>query len=142
MAKQISVFVENKPGKLMRITEVLEDSGINLRAVTISDSGDYGIIKLLVDKPQEGCDALKADGLAATLKDIVAVKLQDRPGGLRGATTVLAQNGVNIDDAYGFILKGTSEAVFVFQVEHVQKTESLLKEAGFEVVADRDLYLL
>jgi hypothetical protein len=141
MPQQISVFVENKPGKLKRITEVLEENSINIRAVTISDSGDYGIIKLLVDRPLEGSESLKEDGFAATLKDIVAVRLTDKPGSLRVATTALADKGVNIEDAYGFIL-GNGQAVFVFQVENVQKAEHYLKEAGFHLLANNELYLL
>jgi len=142
MPHQISVFAENKPGKIKRITGVLEEKKINIRAITISDSGDYGIIKLLLDKPAEGCDALKANGFAATLKDIVAVKIEDSPGGLHRASSVLADHDVNVDDAYGFLLKGSDDAVFVFQVENVQRTENIFKEAGYEVLTDSELYLL
>jgi len=142
MPQQISVFAENKPGKINRITGILADNKINIRAITISDTGDYGIIKLLLDRPQEGCDLLKESGFAATLKDIVAVKMDDRPGGLHGATTVLTEKNINVEDAYGFILEGGSTAVFVFQVENVQKTENALKDAGFDLLADNELYLL
>lgn len=142
MPQQISVFSENKPGKINRITGILADNKINIRAITISDTGDYGIIKLLLDKPQEGCDFLKESGFAATLKDIVAVKMDDRPGGLHGATTILTEKNINVEDAYGFILEGGSAAVFVFQVKNVQKTENILKDAGFDLLADNELYLL
>ena len=142
MPQQISVFSENKPGKINRITGILAENKINIRAITISDTGDYGIIKLLLDKPQEGCDLLKESGFAATLKDIVAVKMDDRPGGLHQATTVLTEKNINVEDAYGFILEGGSAAVFVFQVENVQKTENILKEAGFDLLTDNELYLL
>lgn len=142
MPQQISVFAENRPGKIKRITGILAEKNINIRAITISDSGDYGIIKLLVDKPQEGCDVLKEAGFAATLKDIAAIKMDDKPGGLFRASTILADKGVNVEDAYGFILEGGSTAVFVFQVENVRKTENILKEAGFDILADNELYLL
>jgi len=142
MPKQISVFAENKPGKIKKITIVLEKRNINIRAITISDSGDYGIIKLLVDKPLECCEALMEEGFAATLKDIVAVKIDDTPGSLRRASSVLADNDVNVDDAYGFILQGTKEAVFVFQVENVQRTENILKDQGYDVLTDNELYLI
>ncbi len=142
MPQQISVFAENKPGKIKRITGILADNNINIRAITISDSGDYGIIKLLLDKPQEGCDLLKESGFAATLKDIVAVKMADKPGGLHHASSILADRDINVEDAYGFILEGGNTAVFVFQVENVQKTENVLKEAGFVLLADNELYLL
>jgi len=142
MPQQVSVFAENKPGKIDRITAILEKNDINIRAITISDSGDYGIIKLLLDKPSEGCDALNADGIASTLKDIVAVKIQDRPGGLHMASSVLAAHGINVEDAYGFTIRESSEAVFVFQVENIQKTERILRDEGFPVLSEKELYLI
>ncbi len=142
MPQQVSVFAENKPGKIERITKVLGAHNINLRAITISDSGDYGIIKLLMDKPVDGCAALNAEGIAATLKDIVAIRIPDRPGGLHGAAEVLSGNGVNVEDAYGFTIKGSDEAVFVFQVKDVGRCEKILRDAGFPVLADKEIYLL
>jgi len=142
MPQQVSVFAENRPGKLDRITAVLEKYNVNIRAITISDSGDYGIIKLLLDKPAEGCEALKNEGIAATLKDIVAIRIDDRPGGLHRASSILAEQGINVEDAYGFTVTDTNEAVFVFQVENVQGTERILSEAGFKLLGDSELYLL
>lgn len=142
MPRQISIFAENRPGKIEKISGILGDNGINMRAITISDSGDYGIIKILVDKPVDGCNALKAAGIAATLKDIVAVKIDDSPGGLHKASSVLAKNDINVDDAYGFTIRGSSEAVFVFQVKDVRKTEKVLEDAGFGLLGDKELYLL
>lgn len=142
MPRQISIFAENRPGKIEKISGILGDNGINMRAITISDSGDYGIIKILVDKPVDGCNALKAAGIAATLKDIVAVKIDDNPGGLHRASSVLAKNDINVDDAYGFTIRGSNEAVFVFQVKDIRKTEKVLVEAGFGILGDKELYLL
>jgi len=142
MPQQVSVFAENKPGKIKRITGVLENEKIDIRAITISDTGDYGIIKLLLDKPVEGYSALKKEGIAATLKDIVAVKIDDRPGGLRQVSSVLADNGINVEDAYGFTISGKDQGVFVFQVEDVKDAETILREAGFSILADNELYLL
>lgn len=142
MPHQVSVFAENKPGKIDRITSVLEEHNINIRAITISDSGDYGIIKLLLDKPSEGCNALKEKGIAATLKNIVAVKIDDSPGGLHKVSSVLARNSVNVEDAYGFTICESNEAVFVFQVDQVQKTEKILREEGFVILDDKELYFL
>lgn len=142
MPQQVSVFAENRPGKIERVTRVLMEKGINLRAITIADAGDYGIIKMLMDRPEEGCEALAAAGIAATLKGIVAVRIPDSPGGLHGAAAVLSQQGVNVEDAYGFVMHGSDSAVFVFQVGDVPKTEKILAAAGFSVLTDRELYLL
>ncbi len=142
MPQQISIFAENKPGKIERISGILGRSGVNMRAITIADSGDYGIIKILADRPVDGCNALKADGIAATLKEIVAVKIDDSPGGLHKASSVLSKNNINVDDAYGFTIRGSNEAVFVFQVSDTKKTEKALRDAGFTVLGDKELYFL
>jgi hypothetical protein len=142
MPHQVSVFAENKPGKISRITEVLSRHSINIRAITISDSGDYGIIKLLLDKPQAGNEALKSEGIASTLKDIAAIKIDDSPGGLHRAASVLAREQINVEDAYGFTIREKNLAIFVFQVGNVPLTEKILKAEGFDVISDNELYLL
>jgi hypothetical protein len=96
MPHQVSVFAENKPGKISRVTEVLSRNNINIRAITISDSGDYGIIKLLLDKPTEGNECLKNEGIASTLKDIVAITIDDTPGGLHKAASLLSGNNIMV----------------------------------------------
>lgn len=142
MPHQVSVFAENRPGKIERITGVLMRENIDIRAITISDSGDYGIVKLLVDRPQEAVDALKEDGIAASLRDIVAIRVNDKPGGLHEVASILTKNDVNVEDAYGFIVERKKDAVFVFQVQDVRRTEKLLSEAGFTILSDGELYLL
>ncbi len=142
MPHQVSVFAENKPGKISRITEILSRKKINIRAITISDSGDYGIIKLLLDKPQAGNEALQKEGIASTLKSIVAIKVDDSPGGLHRAASVLSQKEINVEDAYGFTIRENNMAVFVFQVENVPLTEKILESEGFKIISDNELYLL
>lgn len=142
MPHQVSVFAENKPGKISRITEVLSKNNINIRAITISDSGDYGIIKLLLDKPVEGNECLKKEGIASTLKDIVAIVIDDSPGGLHKAASLLSNRNINVEDAYGFTMREKNQAVFVFQVEDIPMTEKILKEAGFLIITDKELYYL
>lgn len=142
MAYQVSVFAENKPGKIERITSVLAKQNINIRAITINDSGDYGIIKLLLDRPEDGCTALKEEGIAATLKEIVAVKIQDKPGSLHKVAAILKEHAINVDDAYGFTVKPHEESVFVFQVDNPKSAEKVLKDAGYQLLADKELYLL
>lgn len=142
MPYQVSVFAENKPGKIEKITDVLSKKDINIRAITISDSGDYGIIKLLLDRPDEGCEYLKESGITATLKEIVAVKIKDRPGGLHEIASILTEQNINVEDAYGFMVKSHEEAVFVFQVENTKKAENILTGKGFKILTGSELYLL
>jgi hypothetical protein len=142
MPHQVSVFAENKPGKLSRVTEILGKNNINIRAITISDSGDYGIIKLLLDKPAEGNEFLQNAGITSTLVSIVAIIIDDTPGGLHKATSVLSNKNINVEDAYGFTIREKNSAVFVFQVEDVLSTEKILKDAGFTIISDNELYYL
>jgi hypothetical protein len=142
MPHQVSVFAENKPGKISRITEVLAKNNINIRAITISDSGDYGIIKLLLDKPSEGNDCLKNEGITSTLKEIVAVIIDDSPGGLHKAASLLSSKNINVEDAYGFTIREKNQAIFVLQVADIHMTEKILKEAGFRIISDKELYYL
>ncbi len=142
MPYQVSVFAENRPGKIERITAVLAKKNINIRAITISDSGDYGIIKLLLDRPEEGCEAIKEQGIAASLREIIAVRMDDAPGGLHKIASLLAAQGVNVEDAYGFMIKSNESAIFVFQVDNVKKVEKILQDAGVSTLTEKELYLL
>ncbi len=142
MPHQVSVFAENKPGKIERITKIIGDNNINIRAITLSDAGDYGIIKLLLDKPREGAELLTNAGIPASIKEIIAIQLQDKPGGLAAVAAILHECNINVEDAYGFITDKGKEAVFIFQVPQVAHAEKLLLEKGIKVLTDRELYML
>ena len=142
MPHQLSVFAENKPGKIEKITKILSEGEINIRAVTISDAGDYGIIKLLVDNPQLANDLLKAENIAVTLKEIIAVRLEDKIGGLYEISSALTRNNINVDDSYGFITSPKKEAVFIFQIADITRAENILKQEGFYLLSDSEVYLL
>ena len=140
MPQQVSVFAENKPGKIVKITSALKEASINIQAITIADAGDYGIIKLLLDNAELGCEVLKKNGVPATLKEIVAVKMKDQVGGLHEIASQLTKNNINVQDAYGFILEKNKEAVFVFQVDEISKAENILVNSGFEMLSNSSLY--
>ncbi len=142
MPHQISVFLENKPGKLERVTGLLSAEGLNIRAITIADGGDFGVLKLLVDAPEKAVSILKQAGLAAVLKEVVAVRISDEPGGLDCVAGVLNENQINIDDAYGFVLESGKSAVFVIRVADPRSAEKILQEAGYRLIGEKDLYSL
>jgi len=144
MPKQLSLFSENKPGKINRITEILKEGNINIKAITISSDPEdkYGIIKLLLDKPEDAYELFQHNDIPAKLQSIVAIKVPDSPGGLNSASLILADKGINIKNAYGFTVREKDTAVFVFQVEDVHETERVLREAGFKTVDDRELYYI
>ncbi|MFA6451570.1 MAG: ACT domain-containing protein [bacterium] len=140
MALQVNVFMQNQPGRLAKMVHVMAEAGVNIRATTIASSEGFGVAKFLVDRPAEAAAALKAAGLSAALQSVVAVKMDDRAGGLDKILPLLSAQNVNVKDAYGFILARGSEAVFVFEVENPDETEKFLREGGCEVMTAYSLY--
>ena len=104
MAEQLSVFVDNQPGRLNALTGVLRDHRINIRAMTIANHRDYGVAKLLVSDPRLAQRALMEQGFAAALQSVLAIVIEDRPGGLHAALEILAERQINVLDAYGFVV--------------------------------------
>ncbi len=142
MPQQVSVFLENRPGKVEQVTELLAAAGVNIRAITIADSGDFGVLKLLVDDPVRAGGALTDGGLTAALKEVIAIRVPDRPGELLRVARVLKKEEINVDEAYGFVLKDKEEAVFVIQVGDPASAARALARAGLELLDEKDLYRL
>jgi len=142
MAHQISVFAENKPGRIERTTRVLEEAGVNIRAITIATSGSFGVIKLLVDAPDTAFEALSGEGLSVSKREIVAVLMDDNPGGLHRVAEILGGEGINIDDAYGFVVEDKKHAVLVVEVEKIPAAVELLKARGLATLTDDEIYAL
>ncbi len=136
---QLSVFAENKPGQLARITRVLSKEKINIRATTIATSHSYGVINMIVDDAKRAQKALTADGLMVTMKEVIAVVIEDKPGGLDKLTQLLAKENVNINNAYGFVLESWKTAIFVVDVDQMEKAQQLIKKAKFKTLDDESL---
>ncbi|MEN6467070.1 MAG: ACT domain-containing protein [Syntrophaceae bacterium] len=134
IARQISVFAENKPGSLARVTRVLNREKINIRATTISTSDAFGVINLIVDDPEAAYKALTAEGIMVTMKDVLAVLIDDKPGGLDRLIQLLYNEKLNINNAYGFVLEAAKSAIFVLDIEQMQKALEIIKKAGFKVL--------
>ena len=142
MANQVNVFAQNQPGRLERLTEVLLEEGINIRAITISGAEDYGVIKLLVDDPTKAFEALQREGFSAFKKEVIAVVMDDRPGGLHRVCRVLGDSGVNVEDAYGFVFQDRKTAILVIEVDEIPEAEDILRARGLEFLSDAELYSL
>ncbi len=142
MAHQISVFVENKPGRIERVTEILMKANVNIRAITITGTYEYGVIKLLVDKPKPAHEALQSQGITAYRREIIAILMDDRPGGLNRVAKVLSQRKINIEDAYGFVIEDKKRAVLVVDLEKIREAEAILKEEGLTLLSDEEIYSL
>jgi hypothetical protein len=139
MIQQISIFAENKPGKVERITRVLAEGGFSIRAITISDLGDYGVIKVLTSETQRAYDRLRMAGLAARLIEVVAVPIPDEVGGLDRAAQVLCENGVNLKNAYGFVVDKGKRAVLLFEVDQPAAATKALEAAGLKPLSEAEL---
>jgi hypothetical protein len=142
MAHQVSVFVENKPGRLERVTEAIAKAKVNIRAFTVSGTYEYGVMKFLVDKPDKALEALRAKGIPAHKREILAVLMDDRPGGLHRLAKAFSARKLNIEDAYGFVIESRKQAVMVLDVENIGQAKRVLREEGFEALSDQEIYSL
>ncbi len=136
MAKQIRVFLDNKPGRLEKVTAVLAEKGVNIRAMLISDRGEFGMAKFLVDKPDAAIVFLKDAGFAAAMKDVIAIYLEDKVGRLHEMIEFLSVRGINITDGYGI----AGQSVFCIETEDPSQAEAALKGNGFKILSDQELY--
>ncbi|MHC1592190.1 MAG: ACT domain-containing protein [Candidatus Helarchaeales archaeon] len=132
MIKQISVFLPNKPGVLAAFTEVLMKKSINLRAVIVAETADYGILRIIVDKPEECIEALKKENYLVSVTDVIAFEVPDKPGALHGIAKLLGENGVNIEYLYSTILR--DEAIIIMRVSDIEKTKQLFNSKNIKLV--------
>ena len=138
-AYQLTIPAENKPGVLARITSILARKTINIRSATISSFGDSGFINLIVDNPQMGHKVLSKEGIPVELKEVLAVLIDDRPGGLNKLLQILAAQDVNIENGYGFVIQSRKNAVFVLDVKDLERAKDLIEASGFETLTPQEL---
>jgi hypothetical protein len=134
VAYQLSIFAENKPGKLAHVTSVLAKEKISIRATTISTSDTFGVISLIVDDPKRAEAALTKAGMTVHLREVLAILIPDKPGGLDNLTQLLLKEEINVNNAYGFVLESSKKAVFVVDVDQMEKTEKILEKHGFQTL--------
>lgn len=118
--KQISVFVENTSGRLAEVTRLLANAGVNLRAITIADTADFGILRLIADDSNKAVEAFKKAGFTAKVTDVIGVEVPDRPGGLADVMEIFHREGVNIEYLYASLEHVKDKAVVIFKVEDVE----------------------
>ena len=140
IAYHLSVFAENRPGRLEYFTKALADAGINIRAFKVSDLGEYGLIKALVNDPDTACAALEAAGMTVSKKPIVAIDVEDRPGGLHRVFRILTERGINVEDAYGFAVK--DRAALVVEVADTESAAALFESSGLRLLTQTEIYAL
>ena len=132
--KQLTVFVENSRGRLVEITGLLATGNIDMRALSIADTRDFGILRLIVSNTEKALSILREYGLLVQITEVVGVKISDRPGELSRALSVLDAGGINIEYLYAFLSGEKGSADMVIRVEDNAIAESVLRDAGFETL--------
>ena len=134
--RQISIFLENRPGQLSQMCRALADAGINIATLSLADTSDFGIVRLIVDDHEKARDVLLDGGHAVKVTQVVAVCVPDRPGGMAGVMTVLDEAGANIEYSYAFAFHRGEKAVLVFRFSDNEKAEAALAKAGYTTLAE------
>jgi hypothetical protein len=134
--KLVAVFAENRPGQAARVTGILARVSINIRCITVASSGAFGVMKLLVNDPDAACHALQQQGFAATLMDVIAVEMPDKPGALHSVADCLAAHSINLANTSGFV--ANNRAILVIEVQDPAPAGEVLKEHGFHVLTQKE----
>jgi hypothetical protein len=138
--KQISVFLENKSGHLYEACACLAKNQINIRALSIAETADYGVLRLIVNRPDEARTSLSAEGFTVSETDVIAVEVPDEPGGLAKVLRSLYDANINIEYLYCFVEKSSESAMVVFRLEELERGVDALKAAGFGVMPGEEVY--
>lgn len=138
--KQLSVFVENRAGRLSNITRLLGDNGVNIRAMSIADTKDFGILRLIVNDSEKALAVLKENSFAVTCTNVLAIRISDKPGGLADAMTCLYNENISVEYMYAAFISETDETAFlILRVDKSDEAVTALSEGGFKLVSDEEL---
>jgi hypothetical protein len=133
---QISVFLENRSGRMRQVCSVLGQNNINIRALTVAETESFGVLRIVVDKPAVAIDVLKKNGFTANITDVVVVEMQDKPGGLADILGILDENKINVEYMYAFLEKSADKAMVVFRFEHPEKAVKVLTDNNVTIAKD------
>lgn len=142
LVKQISVFLENKSGRLAEVTRTLAENDINICALSIADTTDFGILRLIVNKPEEAEKALSGNELTVSCTNVIAIGVQDKPGGLAKALDILEEKSISIEYMYAFVGKHGNEAFVILRVENPDEAIVTLKNSDIELIPSEKIYCM
>ena len=142
LVKQISIFVENKSGRLAEITRILAENNIDISALSIADTTDFGILRLIVNKPGEAEEVLKENGLAVRCTEVIGISVEDKPGGLAKVLEILQQNGVGIEYMYAFVGKISNAALVIIRADNADLAVETLQKNNISLVTSDTVYKL
>ncbi len=140
--EQISIFLENKSGRLAEVAGVLADAGVNIRALSLADTTDFGILRLIVNDTEKAKQVLKENGFTVGKTEVLAVEVQDRPGGLAAILNTMRDAGINVEYMYAFVQKSGGNAIIIFRFDELEKAISALQKAEIKILKGEDVYSL
>ena len=132
--EQISIFIENKTGRLAEVTGVLGAAGVNIRAMSLADTSDFGILRLIVDNPDKAFEILRDNSFTVSKTEVVGVEVPDHPGGLASILSILDKNSINVEYMYAFVERSGGSAVIIFRFENVDEAIKILKNSKIKIL--------
>jgi len=138
--EQISVFLENKTGRLSEVTGILSEAGVNIRALALADTSDFGVLRLIVDNNERAIAILKENGFTVGKTEVVAAEVEDKPGGLHNILRTLRAQGINVEYMYAYVRHTGNDAVMIFRFDNIQGAIEVLKKKGVVVIDGEHLY--
>ncbi|MGI6485568.1 MAG: acetolactate synthase [Tepidanaerobacteraceae bacterium] len=140
--RQISVFLENKPGKLAVVTNVLFENNIDISAISIADTSQFGIVRMIVNNPEKAASVIKEAGFPVSMTEVLAVEVSDSPGGLNEVLRVFENGEISVEYVYSFLKRNADKALILFKVDNPEKAIQILKDSGFKLYSNGDIALL
>lgn len=140
LIKQISVFLENKSGRLAEVTKILGENNIDISALSIADTTDFGILRLILNQPEEAEKVLRENGFTVSFANVIAIAVPDVPGGLATALEVLEKEGIGIEYMYAFVGKAENEALVILRIEDNEKGIEVLMKNNIRVLPSKTVY--
>ncbi|MGE4293259.1 MAG: ACT domain-containing protein [Desulfovibrio sp.] len=139
---QLSIFLENRAGRLAEVTRILSDSKVNIRALSLADTSDFGILRLIVSDFEKARTELKNQGFTVGRTTVVAVEVDDQPGGLHNILSILQAENINVEYMYAFVHQSSSHAVIIFRFDRTDQAIELLKKHNLTIIPGEKLYTL
>lgn len=137
---QLSVFLENKAGRLSEVTGILAEAGVNIRALALADTSDFGVLRLILDDNDRAIAALKENGFTVGKTEVLAAEVADKPGGLHNILWILKSNGINVEYMYAYVRHTGKDAVMIFRFDNITGAAEVLKKNGVNVIDGDRLY--
>ena len=139
MIKQISVFVENEHGSMMRVTSALTEAHINIRAISTFDTPEFGIMRLVVDEPERAKESLTSKGFVTRVNDVIGVELEDKKGNLNQMLKILADGKINVNYIYSFVIRKDKAPVMIFHTDDFELAEQVLRDADVKLIEETEI---